>query len=204
MMQERRTRRHDERHEFRAARRGRGRDRTTAEQRQQIAAWFAGRLPGDWFSSAPTVTADDDEIVVVGSLEAVTLGDDATDAERETAESARIGGFREDTRLHRIRVADEAQEAFGRTVSWGASCGGTTHLFTTASVPVMTRLALPERAVLDTLVDAGVARSRSDALAWCVRLVGRHEESWIADLRTAFEHVEQVRAQGPGSTTPAA
>jgi hypothetical protein len=58
---------------------------------------------------------------------------------------------------------------------------------------------MPERAVLDTLIDAGVARSRSDALAWCVRLVGRNEAAWIADLRVAFEQVETVRAQGPSS-----
>ena len=71
--------------------------------------------------------------------------------------------------------------------------------FTTASIPVMTRLRITERRVLDTLIDAGVARSRSEALAWCVRLVGSNEDSWITELRGAFEHVEQVRSKGPGS-----
>jgi hypothetical protein len=52
--------------------------------------------------------------------------------------------------------------------------------------------------VLDTLVDAGVARSRSDALAWCVRLTGEHADAWLAELRTALQRVEEVRAQGPG------
>jgi hypothetical protein len=61
----------------------------------------------------------------------------------------------------------------------------------------MTRLRLPERQVLDTLVDAGVARSRSHALAWCVRLVGDHEGDWIAQLREALVHVHNVRAEGP-------
>jgi hypothetical protein len=42
-----------------------------------------------------------------------------------------------------------------------------------------------------------VARSRSEALAWCVRLVGRNEDVWISELRAAFEHVEQVRSRGP-------
>ena len=51
--------------------------------------------------------------------------------------------------------------------------------------------------MLDTLVDAGVARSRSDALAWCVRLVGEHEESWLGQLRAALRRVEEVRAGGP-------
>lgn len=118
---------------------------------------------------------------------------------RAGAEAGRIGGFREETRARRIQIADEARETVGRVVSWGARCGETTELFTTAGVPVMTRLRIDERLVLDTLVDAGVARSRSDALAWCVRLVGRHEEGWISDLRTAFEQVEAVRARGPTS-----
>jgi hypothetical protein len=53
------------------------------------------------------------------------------------------------------------------------------------------------RRVLDTLVEAGVARSRSDALAWCVRLVGRNTETWLADLRAAMESVQRVRSTGP-------
>jgi hypothetical protein len=142
---------------------------------------------------------DDDEIVVIGALPVVELSGDSTEADRVVAEEARIGGFREDTRGYRMRIADEAQQAFRRTVSWGASCGDSTRLFTTTSVPVMTRLRLPERAVLDTLIDGGVARSRSEALAWCVRLVARNEERWITDLRAAFEQVEQVREQGPES-----
>jgi hypothetical protein len=167
-----------------------------------VRGWFAGRLPADWFTEAPEVTVDDEEILVVGTLAAVDLAKEASDAERETAEGARVEGFREDTRAQRMRVAEEAQATFGRQVSWGATCGGTTRYFTTASVPVMTRLRISERSVLDTLIDAGVARSRSEALAWCVRLVGRNEESWIADLRSAFEHVEQVRARGPQSEAP--
>ncbi len=177
----------------------RARERTTSEQRQQIAAWFTGRLPSEWFVSAPTVEVDDDEIVVTGTLPAVELASGAGDDEQAVAEEARIGGFREDTRGHRMQIAEEAQRAFRRVVSWGATCGDTTALFTTASVPVMTRLRQQERSVLDTLIDGGVARSRSEALAWCVRLVGRNEEQWISELRTAFEHVEQVRDQGPAS-----
>jgi hypothetical protein len=56
---------------------------------------------------------------------------------------------------------------------------------------------MPERHVLDTLVDAGVARSRSHALAWCVRLVAERQDDWLKDLRTALQQVEQVRAEGP-------
>jgi len=56
--------------------------------------------------------------------------------------------------------------------------------------------------VLDTLIDAGVARSRSEALAWCVRLVGQHQADWIAELRDALTTVERVRAGGPDVGAP--
>ncbi len=75
--------------------------------------------------------------------------------------------------------------------------GGERILFTTLSIPVMTRLRLPERQVLDTLVQAGVARSRSEALAWCVRLVGKHEAEWISELREALVKVNELRRRGP-------
>jgi hypothetical protein len=42
-----------------------------------------------------------------------------------------------------------------------------------------------------------VARSRSEALAWCVRLVGQHQEDWLKDLRNAMSAVEKVRGEGP-------
>ena len=113
------------------------------------------------------------------------------------AVGSRISGFREDTRAARMRIADEAQHRFGRKVSWGARCGDAEVRFTTLSVPAMTRLRMPERRVLDTLVEAGVARSRSHALAWCVRLVAERQEDWLSDLRAALERVGEVRAEGP-------
>lgn len=184
---------------------GRGRWRTgaeerpSAEQRAEIAAWFAGRLPDDWFVSAPKIAVDVDEILVVGDPPPPELPADATTESTATAEAGRIERFREDTRQHRMQIADEAQARFGKVVSWGAAVGGTTAHFTTANVPVMTRLRLGQRQVLDTLIDAGIARSRSEALAWCVELVGRNESAWIDELRAAFAEVEQVRAKGPGS-----
>jgi hypothetical protein len=163
----------------------------------KLQGWFAGRLPDDWFVAPPEVSHDRDEIVVVGTLPEPNTGD--ADAETVAAACrARIQGFREDTRALRMRIADEAEARFARKVAWGARCGAEDDLFTTLSVPVMTRLRLPERQVLDTLVDAGVARSRSHALAWCVRLVGEHEGEWIDQLREALVHVEKVRSEGPG------
>jgi hypothetical protein len=99
----------------------------------------------------------------------------------------------------RMRIADEAERRFGRKVSWGATCGDLRLTFTTLSTPAMTRLRMSERRVLDTLVDAGVARSRSHALAWCVRLVADKQDEWLADLRKALEGVEAVRREGPQS-----
>ena len=119
---------------------------------------------------------------------------------RAGADAAAIGRsrrFREETRDERIEIAREAEHTFGRKLSWGVVCDNYKVMFTTLSIPVMTRLRQSERRVLDTLVDAGVARSRSDALAWCVKLVGEHEDSWLSDLREALRHVEQVRAEGP-------
>jgi hypothetical protein len=162
----------------------------------EVQGWFAGRLPDGWFATPPEVSADREEILVIGSLPVLETGD-AGDEAATVAARARIKGFREDTRQLRMRIADEAEVLWGRKVSWGARCGDHEELFTTQSVPVMTRLRMPERAVLDTLIDAGVARSRSEALAWCVRLVGRHQADWIGQLRDAVAGVERVRADGP-------
>jgi len=156
---------------------------------ESVAGWLSGRLPDDWFTEAPEVTVDRDEVLVVGRLEAVEGG--------QEAEAGRIARFREDTRETRMQIAREAEHRYGRKVAWGAVCGDTRQVFTSLSVPVMTRLRQAERRVLDTLVDAGVARSRSDALVWAVRLVGRHTEEWLEQLRTAMADVERVRAAGP-------
>jgi len=168
-----------------------------ADPATDLAGWFAGRLPDGWFTSSPEVLYDRDEILVVGTLPEPEAAKDAAAETRATACAARIEGFREDTRAKRMQVADDAERRFGRKVAWGARCGEAEAVFTHLSVPVMTRLRLGERRVLDTLVDAGVARSRSDALAWCVRLVRQHEGDWIAQLREALVHVERVRADGP-------
>ena len=158
------------------------------------AAWLAGRLPDDWFVGAPTVTVDREEIVVLGEL---TAPDGAVDDNREAAALGRIGRFREDTRETRMTIADEAATRYGRQVAWGARIGDTEQLFTHLAVPVMTRLRHHERRVLDTLVDSGVARSRSDALSWCVRLVGEHADEWLASLREAMSEVDKLRTEGP-------
>jgi hypothetical protein len=47
------------------------------------------------------------------------------------------------------------------------------------------------------LVDAGIARSRAHALAWCVALVRQHQAEWFKELKAAMEGVQRVRSQGP-------
>jgi hypothetical protein len=170
---------------------------TTENAEEALRGWFTGRLPAGWFTGPPEIKVDREEITVVGVLPDTEATQGSSEAETAAAADGRSRRFREETREHRIEIAREAEHKFGRKVSWGVEVNGRRVMFTTFSVPVMTRLRQSERQVLDTLVDAGVARSRSDALAWCVRLVGEHEDSWLADLRTALRKVEQVRAEGP-------
>lgn len=164
---------------------------------EDIEGWFTTRLPKTWFSGPPEVTADSEEILVVGELPDVELAAGTAPEARAAARVARIDRFREETRDERVKIAREAERRFRRKVAWGGRCGDETRVFTTLSLPVMTRLRMPERAVLDTLVAGGVARSRSDALAWCVRLVGMHQADWIQGLRDALVKVEEVRSKGP-------
>lgn len=156
-----------------------------------VPAWFLARLPDGWFTEAPEIHVDREEIVVLGPIPGPEDGADAA------ACLACATAFRESTRDTRVRVAEEAEQRFGRKVSWGVRVEGERYLFTHAAVPVMTRLRFGERAVLDTLIDAGVARSRSEALAWCVRLVERNQGEWIGQLRDALAHVEEAREAGP-------
>ncbi len=162
-----------------------------------IRGWFAGQIPDDWFTGPVEITMDRDEILVTGTLSAPKVDEDASEETRDAAAEARIRKFREETRPERIAIAQQAEQLFDRKVSWAANCGNVRRGFSRHGVPVMTRLRMPQRAVLDTLIDAGVARSRSEALAWCVRLVGKHQAEWLEELRDAMTQVEQVRAKGP-------
>ncbi len=167
-----------------------------------LLGWFAGRLPKEWFLGGPTVEVDREEITVIGALSAPDLPTDAPEAQRAAARAGRAKAFREATRAQRMAIADEVEHRTGRKVAWAVTVGAGVDdpiRFTHLAVPVMTRLRQPERQVLDTLVDSGVARSRADALAWCVRLVGQHTGEWLDELRTAMADVERVRRTGPGA-----
>jgi len=179
---------------------GRGRRRRQSDppatSSEALRAWFAGQLPDDWFTDPVDVSFDRDEILVTGTLKVpkVSKGDD-----KAAACESRITAFREDTRDRRIAIAERAEAHFDRKVSWAVECGDIHRSFTRASVPVMSRLHFDERNVLDTLIDAGVARSRSEAVAWCVQLVAENETEWLDKLRAAMSDLESVRDAGPES-----
>ena len=168
----------------------------THDQEQKLRGWFAGRLPDGVYTELTEVIVDREEITVVGRIPVPSL-DSSPDAIE-----GRISEFRERTREQRMEAAREAEQRFGKKVAWGVQCGDTRAVFTNISAPVMTRLRQPERVVLDTLVAGGVARSRSDALAWCVKLVHQHADTWLADLRQSLAQVQQVRAAGPDVASP--
>ncbi|MER7452762.1 hypothetical protein ABTW96_21020 [Nocardia beijingensis] len=196
---------------MRNAHRGRGFGRTGGWQQadlpdpSDVPDWFAGRLPSDWFTGPPVIEVDRDEIVVIGELpipqpEKKPDADEpeaATDEVPRATKEGAVARFRESTRPARMQIANEAQHRYRRNVAWGVSVDGERILFTHLAVPVMTRLRQPERKVLDTLVDAGVARSRADALAWTVKLAGKHAETWLEELREAMRKVDDLRSEGP-------
>jgi hypothetical protein len=170
----------------------------TNETTERVRGWFSGRLPSEWQGEPARITVDRDEITIQLTLDDVP-GEGRSEVELAEARSGRARAFREDTRDARVAIAKESEHRFERKVSWGVSLGGYDERWTHVAAPVMTRLRQPQRLVLDTLVDAGVAKSRADALAWCVRLVGQHEGDWLAELRAAMESVADVRGRGPAA-----
>src|SRR4051794_40698990 len=97
------------------------------------AAWIAGAVPDGWFTEAPRVVVDRDEIVIWGRLPAPDLAPDATDADRTAAEAGRIHQVREDTRDRRMSVSRQLEDRYQRKVAWGMECGQSGHLFTNLS-----------------------------------------------------------------------
>ena len=157
----------------------------TTYEKQAIDDRVAQALPSEWFVGPATVTVDDDEMLIVGTLGPASPGRGDPSA------------FRELTRTPRMEIAYALAVDAVRTVSWGVNVHDTTVVFTSLAVPVMTRLRIGEREVLDTLVGAGVARSRSEALAWCARFVAQREVTWLGELRQSLESVAKVRGEGP-------
>lgn len=165
---------------------------TTSSAATSVTDWFASHLPTGLYAETPQITVDREEILVVGALPA------PEEQDAHGPEEA-VARHRRDTREQRVLVARDAEALFNRTVSWGVTWQDTTYLYTHLAAPVMTRLRQPERQLLDLLVEAGVARSRSEALSWCVALVGEREDEWLTELEGALATVREARALGPAA-----
>lgn len=146
-----------------------------------VARWFGPRLAARGLPEPDQVEVDRDEILLV-----VPLPHNVNAAE-----------FRESTRSQRMTWAREAEETFGRKVSWGTLRDGARRLFTTVRAPVTAQLAMAERRVLDTLISAGLATDRADAVGHCIRLVGEHEADWLGDLRDGVAAAPAGRPERP-------
>ena len=162
-------------------------------ERDEIKGWLSGRMPKDWEVTVGDLQMDPQEVLVTLRLKDV----ENPEGDLEAARIGRIQQFREDTRDARITISQEAQRKYGRILSWGAECGEVRQMFTHLALPVMTRLRIAKREVLDALVASGIARSRAHALAWCVALVRQHEAEWLKELKQAMESVARVRSQAP-------
>lgn len=153
---------------------------------QALQTWLQSRLPPEVLAAPPELSFYEDELVIV-LCAAASAG--------APAEHELIDRLRKQTRPLRVRLAREIQAATGLPVAWGLRVGATEELFTSRSAPVMTRLGRAERELLDTLVAAGVAETRSAALGYVVRAFAREHADWLAEMRTALDQVRLVRAR---------
>jgi hypothetical protein len=156
-----------------------------AMREDDLLSLLARRLPPDLAAAPPEVRRYPDELLLVLRL----------DGPAGVEPQALIARRRAETRGLRMEIARELERATGLPVAWGMRAGGQEILFTTRTAPVMTRLGRAEREVLDTLVAAGVADTRSSALAYAVRAFAAEHAEWLAEVRTAIAEVERVRAR---------
>jgi len=157
----------------------------------ELQGWVARRLPPELMAAPPQVRRYPDELVVVL---AIAPPDDPGDDPIGAAQ-ALIARRRDETRPLRMQIAGELERSLGLPVAWGMRAGPAETLFTSRTAPVMTRLGRMEREVLDTLVAAGVADTRSSALAYAVRAFAQEHADWLAEVREAIAEVDKVRAR---------
>lgn len=161
----------------------------------ELQHWLQAHLPVDLVVKLPEVRVYPDEIVVILQLSDAGLGREVGEQELMEAEHQLIAERREETRPLRMRLARELQARLNRPIAWGMRVGTSEMLFTTRSAPVMTRLGRAERELLDTLVAAGVAETRSAALAYVVRAFAVEHADWLAEMRQALTQIDEVRAR---------
>lgn len=161
----------------------------------EAARWIQERMPSELLSGPPELSIYDDEAVVLLPIAVRELPGGAS---ARRAPARRVSADRAAPRkLAPCACAWRASCKSSLSCQWPGACaaGSTEALFTTRSAPVMTRLGRAEREVLDTLVAAGVADTRSSALAYAVRAFAIEHASWLAEVRDAIAQVEQVRAR---------
>ncbi len=158
---------------------------------RDVPSWVAQQLPPLLAHRPPEVRQYADELLIVLHV----VPPEAFDSESIEASQALIGRLRAETRGLRMQIASELEGTLGLPVAWGMRLGELEMLFTTRTAPVMTRLGRAERDVLDTLVAAGVADTRSSALAYTVRAFAAEHGAWLAEVREAIAEVERVRAR---------
>ena len=157
-------------------------------QINELQQWLQQQIPAALQAAPPQVRLYPDELVIVLDIAAPADAD-------ASARQALIAQQRENTRGLRMQIADEVQRRSGLPVAWGMRAGDLEVLFTTRTMPVMTRLGRAEREVLDTLVAAGVADTRSSALAYTVRAFAAEHGEWLSEVREAIAEVERVRSR---------
>ena len=162
-----------------------------------VVAWFAGRLPDEWTAAGePELTVDREEVTVVITIAEPELADDADGPTRaEAVAGASAGSARTPRATHRDRPR-------GRAPVRTKGCVGRAGRRPDRAVHSSRRPGHDPVASARTTCArhprrAGVARSRADALAWCVRLVGQHTDDWLAKSRAAIADVERLHAEGP-------
>lgn len=160
-------------------------------QTAEIQTWLAEQLPHELTAAPPEVRLYDDELVVTLQV-APPAADNGDEGELEQRLIARL---RETSRPLRMQLARDLQHRLHVPVAWGMRCGATETIFTSRTVPVMTRLNRREREVLDTLVAAGVAETRSAALAYTVRAFAEAHGEWLDEVGIVIEQVQQVRSK---------
>ncbi|MDE3075391.1 MAG: hypothetical protein KGJ86_08170 [Chloroflexota bacterium] len=156
----------------------------------QLKEWLLNHLPATVAAAEPDISVDGDEILIVLKLNTSSI---AEEQNRPEAERALIERRRNETRGLRTQAGRRLGRSFGRAVSWGMQAGDSLELFTNNTAPVMTRLSRQERHVLDALITAKVANTRSGALGYVVRTFAAEHQEWLAEVQEAMSRVAGLR-----------
>jgi hypothetical protein len=165
----------------------------TIKDPQELSRWLLSQLPASVAGGNPEITIEADELLIILNLNTDSLkgeGEALRKREQELIERQRS-----ETRKLRIQLGRHLEQISGCVVSWGMRAGGTVQRFTMNTATVMTRLSAPERQVLDTLIAANVANTRSAALAYVVRTFAAEHQDWLNRVQEAARHMANLRTQ---------